>query len=150
MEVLIDGVRYVPAEGPPTVAPPVVAPPERPGQLSPNFNRSEFVCRHCGALPSGMPPPRLVEVLQAIRDHFNAPVTINSGHRCKTHNANVGGSTNSRHITGDAADIVVRGVAPRDVHAFAESLLAGTGGLGLYNTFVHVDVRPGTPARWNG
>jgi len=120
------------------------------GQLSANFNISEFGCRHCGAVPTGMPPARLVQILQAIRDHFAAPVTINSGHRCKVHNANVKGARNSRHLVGDAADIMVRGVTPRAVHAYAETLLAGTGGLGLYNTFTHIDVRPGPPARWRG
>jgi uncharacterized protein YcbK (DUF882 family) len=46
-----------------------------------------------------------------------------------------------------AADIKVKGIAPEKVAAYAEKLLPGTGGIGVYDTFVHVDVRS-TKARW--
>ena len=49
-------------------------------------------------------------VLQPIRDHFNKPVTINSGYRSKAVNASVGGSVTSDHCKGMAADIEIVGV----------------------------------------
>jgi uncharacterized protein YcbK (DUF882 family) len=49
-----------------------------------------------------------------------------------------------------AADIVIVGVKPWDIAAFAELLLPTSGGIGLYDYaggFVHVDVRE-KRARW--
>ena len=114
------------------------------------FKRSEFKCKcgKCGGFPVE-PDKGLVKLLDTIREHFNAPVTITSGVRCKTHNANVGGASASQHLKGTAADIVVKGVTPKNVAAYAETLLPNTGGIGIYGTFVHVDVRQ-TKSRWNG
>ena len=117
-------------------------------QLSKDFTSDEFTCNHCGKLPSGQPPKALVDILQKTRDHFGVPVVINSGYRCPTHNANVGGAQNSRHVVGDAADIAVKNVHAHAVYDYVATLLAGTGGLGKYDTFTHVDTRPGGPARW--
>jgi uncharacterized protein YcbK (DUF882 family) len=76
-------------------------------------------------------------------------VTVNSGIRCKTHNANVGGASGSQHLYGTAADIVVRGITPKQAAAYAETLLPNTGGIGIYSWGIHVDVRK-TKSRWNG
>ena len=113
------------------------------------FKKSEFKCKcgKCGGFPVE-PDEKLVELLEKIREHFNAPVTITSGVRCKTHNTNVGGASSSQHLKGTAADIKVKGVAPEKVAAYAETLLK-TGGIGRYSTFTHVDVRT-TKSRWNG
>jgi uncharacterized protein YcbK (DUF882 family) len=61
----------------------------------------------------------------------------------------VGGETFSQHQYGTAADIVVTGVAPKKVAAFVETLLPGKGGIGIYPTFTHIDVRQ-KKSRWNG
>lgn len=115
-----------------------------------HFKRSEFKCKcgKCGGFPVE-PDKKLVELLEKIRGHFKAPVTINSGVRCKTHNTDVGGASASQHLKGTAADIVVKGITPKKVAAYAETLLPGTGGIGIYGTFVHVDVRQ-NKSRWNG
>lgn len=115
------------------------------------FKRNEFHCK-CGKYCDGFPvepSEKLVKVLDQIREHFDAPVTITSGVRCKTHNANVGGASSSQHLKGTAADIKVKGVSPKEVSAYAETLLSGTGGIGRYSTFTHVDVRS-NKSRWNG
>jgi len=39
--------------------------------------------------------------------------------------------------------------SPKSVAAFAETVLKNTGGIGIYGSFVHVDVRK-TKSRWNG
>ena len=49
-------------------------------------------------------------ILQPVRDHFNKPVTINSGYRSKAVNASVGGSATSDHCKGMAADIEIVGI----------------------------------------
>lgn len=48
-------------------------------------------------------------VLQPLRDHFNKPIVITSGYRCKALNKLVGGVSNSQHTTGEAVDIVMLG-----------------------------------------
>lgn len=114
------------------------------------FKRREFACKcgKCGGFPVE-PDEELVEVLVKIRTYFGKPVHVNSGIRCATHNANVGGATQSQHLKGTAADITVEGVEPSRVATYAETLLPKTGGIGRYSTFTHVDVRKNR-SRWNG
>lgn len=116
-------------------------------KLSANFKVNEFACND-GSDPVFI-SPELVRILQEIRNYFKAPITINSGFRTATKNKTVGGATNSQHLYGMAADIVVKGVEPKEVYAYADSLMPYTGGVGLYSTFTHVDVRK-TKSRWNG
>lgn len=116
-----------------------------------HFNRKEFGCK-CGKYCNGFPVEpslELARILDKIRDHFGKPVIITSGIRCKQHNANVGGVSNSQHLYGIAADIQVTGVPPATVAAYAETLLPNTGGIGRYKTFTHIDVRK-AKSRWNG
>ena len=116
-------------------------------QLSANFKVREFACADGTDVifVSG----ELVEVLQKIRDHFKTSVTINSGYRTSAHNKKVDGAAYSQHLYGTAADITVKGVKPKDVAAYAEKLLPNTGGIGIYGTFTHIDVRK-VKSRWNG
>jgi hypothetical protein len=72
----------------------------------------------------------LVRYLQKIRDHFNVSVTINSAYRTVAHNQAVGGSPNSKHTTGQAADSVVKNKSQQDVAKYTESI--GILGIGKY------------------
>ena len=45
------------------------------------------------------------QVLEPLRSYANQPITISSGYRCKALNKVVGGTHNSQHMTGEAADI---------------------------------------------
>ena len=113
--------------------------------LSANFKVREFACTD-GSDPVFV-SDKLVEILQEIRSHFGRAVTINSGFRTAAKNKSVGGAANSQHLYGMAADITVKGVSPSRVAAFAETLLPNTGGIGIYGTFTHIDVRA-TKSRW--
>ena len=76
------------------------------GDLSKNFNRSEFACKGkncCGH--SAAVHPDLVDALQALRDHIGKPLSITSGFRCNRHNKAVGGAEQSFHTLGMAADV---------------------------------------------
>lgn len=115
-------------------------------KLSANFKVKEFACTD-GSDPIFIDSD-LVSILQKIRNHFGKSVTITSAYRTPTKNKAVGGQTYSQHLYGKAADIKVKGVAPKKVAAYVEKILPN-GGIGVYSTFVHVDVR-GTKARWRG
>lgn len=116
-------------------------------KLSSNFKVKEFACTD-GSDPIFI-DSELVNVLQKIRTHFGKSVTITSAYRTPGKNKAVGGETYSQHLYGRAADIKVNGVTPKKVAAYAETLLKNKGGIGIYSTFTHVDVRS-VKARWNG
>lgn len=116
-------------------------------KLSTNFRVREFACSD-GSDPIFIDSD-LVNVLQKIRTHFGKSVTITSAYRTPTKNKAVGGAVYSQHQYGTAADIKVSGVTPKKVAQYAEKLLPNRGGIGIYSTFTHIDVRQ-TKARWKG
>ena len=107
--------------------------------LSTNFKSTEFDCHGSGCCSSTKVDEKLVEYLQKIRDHFGKSVNINSGYRCKTHNASVGGASQSNHMDGEAADIRINGITPLEVAQYAEHI--GVLGIGVYSWGVHIDTR---------
>ena len=115
------------------------------GDLSKNFSRSEFECScSCG---QDTVDAELVNLLEEIRYHFKARITITSANRCEEYNTKVGGKPNSQHLLSKAADIIVH---TKDPHAVADWLFKtypGCYGVGKYDNFTHVDSRLG-PARW--
>ena len=112
-----------------------------------NFRDYEFRCNCCGLLNV---KPELLDSLQALRDHVGVPVQVTSGTRCPAHNRAVGGAPGSRHLVGEAADIVIYAMDVLEMYHSAEQIWQGTGGIGIYptNGFVHVDVR-GNRKRWS-
>ena len=114
--------------------------------LAENFKVKEFACND--GSDTVLISDELVDLLQKIRDHFGVAVTINSGYRTSTYNKKVGGATNSQHVKGTAADIVAKGVDPLTVAQYAEYLMPNSGGIGVYQTFTHVDVRT-SRSRWD-
>lgn len=118
------------------------------GDLSPHFSRAEFAC-HCGC-GFTVPNMALVELLEKLRAHVGKPIKIMSGCRCRHHNRVVGGAKQSQHTLGNAADIKIEGMTPDEVAHRAALLLNPGGGIGVYPSFTHVDVRAGGAARWRG
>lgn len=117
------------------------------------FDRSEFKCKcggkYCNGYPSE-PDERMVRIADAIRKRIGKPITVNSGLRCKTHNANVGGVSNSQHLYGTAADLgCPSGCTPSQMASIAEEIMGETGGIGIYSWGIHIDTRS-TKSRWNG
>ena len=114
--------------------------------LSPHFRVREFACRDGSdqvKIDSG-----LVELLEQIRAAAGGAVVIHSGYRTPAYNRKVGGARYSQHIQGTAADIAVRGASPLLVGQIAEHYLQSRGGIGVYQTFTHVDTRT-SRARWD-
>ncbi|WP_279279253.1 D-Ala-D-Ala carboxypeptidase family metallohydrolase [Sporotomaculum syntrophicum] len=107
--------------GPQTLAALAMLLPHQPQpgrRLGPHFAETEFACRCCGLVRVN---PRLVHLLEQLREQLGGkPVVITSAYRCATHHRAVGGARQSQHLLGNAADIAVTGVAPREVAAAAE------------------------------
>lgn len=116
-------------------------------QLSAHFKVREFACGD--GSDAVLVAPRLVMVLETIRTHFGAPVVIHSAYRTPQYNAKVNGAAHSQHCYGMAADISVKGHAPAEVAAFAWTLMPDWGGVGVYDSFCHIDVRE-AKANWAG
>ena len=115
------------------------------GDLSKNFSIHEFTCKcGCGFYE---PSSELIVLCELVRLlNKSKPVTVTSGCRCMTHNANEGGSQNSKHLKGIAADLKVEN--PSYVFDKLCDLFPDTYGFGLYNNRVHIDVRK-RKARWD-
>lgn len=130
-------------------------------RLSKHFTVEEFDC-HDGTRVS----PREYNGLEYLCRQFLEPlrkkygrVTINSGFRTASYNRQIGGASNSFHIytihdgNDQAADVRCAKGNSRQWHAFMNSIRNrkrnGKGGLGLYNSFVHVDIRD-YKADWRG
>ena len=116
-------------------------------KLSNNFKVNEFRCKDNSDVI--FISPALVDILQKIRNHYGKAVNINSAYRTPTYNKKVGGATYSQHLYGTAADIRINGVKPKDLAAYIETLMPNYGGIGIYPTFVHVDIRQ-NKSRWKG
>ena len=117
-----------------------------------HFKRSEFACK-CGKYCNGYPAEidmKMVKIADAIRERIRKPISVNSGLRCKTHNANVGGVSNSQHLYGTAADLGCPiGCTPSQMASIAEEIMGNTGGIGIYSWGIHIDTRS-TKSRWKG
>lgn len=66
------------------------------------------------------------QVLQPVRDHYGKGVKVNSGYRAPAVNDAVGGSANSDHLTGYAADIEIPGVSNYELAQWIEANLPYT------------------------
>lgn len=79
------------------------------GTKYPNFKKSEFKCPcgRCDGYGNGIASSLLV-TLQKLRDKYGK-LQITSGYRCESYNKKVGGSTNSKHMKGQAADFYIDG-----------------------------------------
>lgn len=144
------------------------------GDLSAHFSEKEFYCKGktCGC-PKAKPDSIIVLLLEDGRRHFKEKyglkvrVRINSAIRCWEHNetvqkeanpAYIEGSSRSRHMEFDAADVVFEmrdfdtgewiQIDPQAVYDYYNERFAGMLGLGIYVTFNHIDGRM-IPARWD-
>jgi len=122
-------------------------------QLTENFKSTEFKCKDGTEVPPEYMDnvQELADNLQVLRDAIGKPVYIMSGYRTVEYNERCGGAPKTQHLYAKAADIQISGMAPNDVQDEVLRLInegkMKQGGVGIYPTFVHYDIR-GTKARW--
>lgn len=94
--------------------------------------------------------------LQAVRDCLGHPISINSGVRDDAHNASLpNAADDSKHLPiaykkGEGAvDFVPGGGTQAELAECIQVVKPHSGGLGLYNSWIHVDLRVDGPARWD-
>ena len=89
--------------------------------LSPNFTLEELTSSETAARHGldNTPGPvamqnlqRLANFLEGVRKVLGKPISINSAYRGPEVNTKVGGSKNSQHMVGCAADIKIPGMTP--------------------------------------
>jgi len=123
-------------------------------KLTANFTLREFECNDGTTVPEKYISNvnKLAYNLQVLRDELKKPIHINSGYRHTAYNKRIGGAKFSQHLTASASDITVRDITPKKLARTILKLIKqgkmNEGGVGLYNGFVHYDIR-GTKARWD-
>ncbi len=124
-------------------------------KLTENFSKAEFDCHDGSEMPGDVLEnvKELAKNMQVLRDELGLPIHLTSAYRSPSHNRKAGGKIKSQHLYGKACDMKVKGMTPKQVLLVIERLIKEEkmmqGGIGLYNTFTHYDIR-GTKARWNG
>lgn len=107
------------------------------------FTRNEFRCqcngKYCNGFPAE-PAETLVRVADRVRSHFGASVTVSSGVRCSAHNAEVGGVSNSRHLTGHAMDYCVRGHTAAEVLTYVQHQPEIKYAYAINSNYIHMDI----------
>ena len=138
-----------------------------PGNVSPHFSRHEFDLSDEKARKRGLDagaeyPAEWIEsrltplcaALEVIRAEFGGrPIKVISGYRPLAYNRKLGSDDTSQHVQGRAADFQIAGVSPK---AIWDRVLAlrhigriEIGGAGVYDEFVHIDVRGGSLHTWD-
>ena len=104
------------------------------------FDPPEFACRcGCGVYEMN---ETLIRVADRTRKHFGKPIRVSSGRRCASHNAKVGGVSNSRHIAnpGKAMDFCVEGKTAAQVLAYVQKQSEIRYAYAIDGSYVHMDV----------
>lgn len=81
----------------------------------------------------------LLHMLDAARKAYGKPMNINSGYRTKAHNEKVGGTCNSSHLKGLAADISCKNSSDRFI-LYDALRKVGFKRIGVSSTFIHIDI----------
>lgn len=131
---------------------------------SSHLSWSELACHDGTPYPAEWRNDRaavLALMFEAVRELLGGlPLVILSGYRTAAYNSTLeGAASKSQHVQGRALDLAHPKRSARDVFTAIRAAqqrgeLPLLGGLGLYKTFVHMDVRPKVPkghlAIWTG
>lgn len=136
-------------------------------RLSRNFTVDEFARSGRRSFDRARIDPKLVQCLQALRDHLGKPIKITSGFRSYQYNQQLWKACEARkkrgqkctvgrksqHLSGRAVDIKVVGMTGLDLAKAAVDACGCDVSIGVGATYIHLDVRPipkGKPAHFWG
>lgn len=119
---------------------------ESADKVSNNFRVREFACADGSNVV--LLDAKLAFLLQNCRDFFGKPLYISSGYRTPSFNNSLeNAAQNSYHTYGMAADICMDDVKPQALAEYFETCMPNNGGIGVAETYVHIDTRE-QKARW--
>lgn len=108
-----------------------------------HFKKSEFACKcggkYCNGYPAD-PKEKLIRVADDVREHFGKSMFVSSGLRCKQHNSNVGGVSNSRHLSGKAMDFCISGVSAAQILSYVQQKKEIRYAYAIDGSYVHMDI----------
>ena len=107
-----------------------------------HFTRGEFACK-CGGFCNGFPAEpaeKLVRIADGVREHFGAAAIVTSGVRCRTHNGNVGGVSDSRHLIGKAMDFCISGRSASEILGYVNQIADIRYAYAIDERHVHMDI----------
>ena len=143
--------------------------------LTPSLSVGDFKCHDGTQVPDGLRPnvallaTNLEKILAAAKVKFgltDAAICVISGYRTAAHNADVEGANASQHVQATAADFTITTSADRykntagkpvvtveALHDLIFDMITSKaipqGGLGIYNGWVHYDVRGVAVLSWD-
>ena len=82
----------------------------------------------------------MVELANRAREELKGAGFISSGLRCPQHNANVGGVSDSRHLSGKAVDLRIEGKSARQTLAWVQKQPEVRYAYAIDANHVHVDI----------
>jgi len=109
-------------------------------KITENLSSKEIECK-CGRniCQDYLFSSEVINKFQELRDDFGAPIKINSGFRCQSHNHGVGGRDNSKHKLGMALDLSVDKINLDALELLAQKYFDT---VLRYETFIHVHMGP--------
>ena len=114
------------------------------------FSEDELACK-CGKCETEM-DDEFMDNMVELRERADFPFIVTSAYRCFDHNEAIGGHPGSRHLTGEALDILCFGKEAQTLLDLAKE--HGMNGIGVSqkgafgNRFIHLDGRT-KPAVWS-
>ena len=106
------------------------------------FARKEFACK-CGQYCDGYPAKMqrdVVELADRAREELRGVGFVSSGLRCPRHNANVGGVSDSRHLSGKAIDLRIEGKSAKQTLAWVQKQPDVRYAYAIDANYVHIDI----------
>jgi len=108
------------------------------------FAVAEFNCQYTG---NNEMKPEFLEKLDQLRHVCAFPFVITSGYRDPSHPIEAAKEIPGRHAQGIAADIQILDSKSR-YKIIKEAMKLGFTGIGVADTFVHLDTRGAPPVMW--
>lgn len=108
------------------------------------FKISEFDCQETG---ENWMDSDFLEMLDELRHRCDFPFVITSGYRSPEHSIENKKEKPGTHAQGIAADVRVSSGAQKHI-LLKEAFDMGFTGIGIANTYIHIDTRDSTPVVW--